>query len=70
MPEEKGTLEEIEEKFSTEKESVESDFDKYVDKKIDEEIQERVRSALPWALALGAGLLVAYSVTRKNREVA
>lgn len=68
MPEEKGTLEEMKEKFEEEKGKAESDFDKYIDKKVDEEIQERVRSALPWVLALGAGLLVAYSVTRKNRE--
>lgn len=70
MPDDKSVLEGIEEKFGTEKEKAEQELDEYIDKKVDEGIQERVRSAVPWALALGAGLLVAWTVTRKNREAA
>ena len=68
MPDDKSTLEGIEEKFGSEKDKAEQGLDEYIDKKVDEKVQERVRSAVPWMLALGAGLFVAWTVTRNGRE--
>lgn len=57
-------IEEVEEKFEGGKEKV----DEYIDRRVDEEVQERVRRAVPWVLGIGAGIFLAYAMTRNGKD--
>lgn len=64
MAEEEGLIEELGGKA----EEVQGEINRYIDNRVDQEIEERVKSAIPFALALGAGILLAWAVTKNGKD--
>ncbi len=44
------------------------EINRYIDNRVDEEIEERVKTAMPFVLALGAGILLAWAITKNGKN--